>query len=190
MLKKCVTCKEDKDLSEFHKNKNEKDGLYTQCKYCVQKRDKKYRQKNRESILKQKKEYYQKVKVLISEHRKSKEYRDIINIKKKQRKETDPLYKMKCTISNLIYNSIKNKKFTKKSKSFEILGCSYEHFREHIENQFTDGMSWENAGEWHYDHIYPVSLAKTEEELIKLNHYTNFQPLWAKDNLSKSNKII
>ena len=51
-------------------------------------------------------------------------------------------------------------------------------------------MSWENRQEWHLDHIYPVSLAKSEEELIRLNHYTNFQPLWAKDNLQKGNKII
>jgi hypothetical protein len=49
-------------------------------------------------------------------------------------------------------------------------------------------MSWENQGEWHLDHIMPISLAKTEEEVIKLNHYTNFQPLWAEDNVRKSNK--
>ena len=51
-------------------------------------------------------------------------------------------------------------------------------------------MNWENAGKWHLDHIYPVSLAKDEEELLKLNHYTNFQPLWAVDNIKKGNKII
>ena len=51
-------------------------------------------------------------------------------------------------------------------------------------------MNWENQGEWHLDHIYPVSLAKDEQELIKLNHYTNFQPLWAADNLLKGNKVI
>ena len=51
-------------------------------------------------------------------------------------------------------------------------------------------MSWNNAGEWHYDHIYPISLAKTQEEIIKLNHYTNFQPLWAKENISKGNRVI
>ena len=49
-------------------------------------------------------------------------------------------------------------------------------------------MTFENHGEWHLDHIKPISLAKSEEEIIELNHYTNFQPLWAKDNLSKSNK--
>jgi len=51
-------------------------------------------------------------------------------------------------------------------------------------------MTWENQGLWHMDHIYPVSRATDEEHLIKLNHYTNFQPLWAEDNIKKSNKII
>ena len=59
-----------------------------------------------------------------------------------------------------------------------------------IETKFKKGMSFENHGEWHLDHIYPISLAKSEEEVIKLNHYTNFQPLWSEDNLRKSNKIV
>ena len=49
-------------------------------------------------------------------------------------------------------------------------------------------MRWDNHGEWHMDHIKPISLAKTENEILELNHYTNFQPLWANENLSKSNK--
>lgn len=87
------------------------------------------------------------------------------------------------SIRYLIYISIKKQGYTKRSRTYKILGCTYEEFKIHLENQFTDGMTWENQGEWHLDHIYPVSLAKNEEELIKLNHYTNFQPLWAEDNL-------
>jgi hypothetical protein len=70
-----------------------------------------------------------------------------------------------------------------------MLGCDYDFFKAYIERQFKQGMTWENHGKWHFDHIIPVSSAKNEEELIKLNHYTNFQPLWAEENLSKSNKI-
>ena len=58
----------------------------------------------------------------------------------------------------------------------------------HLSNMFLDGMSFDNYGEWHIDHIVPLVTAKTEEEVIKLNHYTNLQPLWAKDNLSKGGK--
>jgi len=85
--------------------------------------------------------------------------------------------------------SIRNKGYTKKSKTYEILGCTFEEFKLHIESQFTNKMSWDNRSEWHLDHIIPISSAKTEEEVIKLNHYTNFQPLWAIDNLRKGNKI-
>jgi len=59
----------------------------------------------------------------------------------------------------------------------------------YIEKQFTKGMSWKNHGEWHIDHIIPLSSAKTEKELYELCHYTNLQPLWKTDNLSKNNKI-
>lgn len=79
--------------------------------------------------------------------------------------------------------------YTKKSKTQEILGCSYEEFKIHIESQFIEGMTWKNHGEWHLDHKIPVSWGKTEDEIIKLNHYTNFQPLWACDNLSKKNRF-
>lgn len=79
--------------------------------------------------------------------------------------------------------------YSKTSKTYKILGCSYEEFKQYLESQFTNGMTWENAGEWHLDHIYPVSLATDEEHLIKLNHYTNFQPMWAEDNLKKGNRI-
>jgi hypothetical protein len=108
----------------------------------------------------------------------------------KQRKKIDPLFKLRTNISSLIFCSIKRQGYLKKSKTYKYLGCTFDEFKIHIEKQFTKGMNWENQGQWHLDHIYPVSLAKDEEELIRLNHYTNFQPLWALDNIRKSNKII
>ena len=79
---------------------------------------------------------------------------------------------------------------TKKNKTFEIVGCTPIELKEHLEKQFVSGMTWENRNLWHIDHIIPLSSAKTEEELYKLCHYTNLQPLWAEENLKKSNKII
>jgi hypothetical protein len=153
---------------------------------------KQYRKENKEYINKYGKQYYEKNKGKIKKwHEENKEKRNEYARKyNKQRKQTDSLFKLRNNIGSLICHSMKNKGYTKRSKTFEILGCSYEEFKLHIEKQFKDGMSWENTGQWHYDHIYPVSLAKDEEELIKLNHYTNFQPLWAIDNLKKGNKII
>lgn len=83
----------------------------------------------------------------------------------------------------------------KYGKSYEDrLGCTLQEFKTHIEKQFKEGMSWENYGfkTWHIDHIQPMSsfdLTK-ESELLACCHYTNMQPLWASDNLSKGNKII
>tara|TARA_R110000765_G_scaffold303848_3_gene397841 strand:+ start:919 stop:1614 length:696 start_codon:yes stop_codon:yes gene_type:complete len=71
------------------------------------------------------------------------------------------------------------------------LKCSDLTFKAHIENQFTEGMDWCNHGlkGWHFDHHEPISRAKTYEDMIRLSHYTNFKPLWAKDNIAKSNKF-
>ena len=109
----------------------------------------------------------------------------------KSKKEKSPLYKLSCDIKTLIVSKFRNGNFTKKTRTYEILGCSYEDFKIYIENLFKEGMSWDNRGKtgWHLDHIIPTSIAKTEEELIKLNYYTNFQPLWAIDNLKKGNKF-
>lgn len=110
---------------------------------------------------------------------------------KKRRKE-DQIYKFKCNIRILISGSFKRGKnqFRKDAKTEIILGCTIEEFMTYIESKFKIGMTIENHGEWHLDHIIPLASAKSEEEVIKLNHYTNFQPLLAKDNLSKGSKII
>lgn len=206
-MKKCTKCKEEKDLSEFNKDKKNKDGHCSQCKKCRSKLRKEYdkqysknnkekykewREKNKEYL----KEYFKEYRKINIEKKKeydkqyNKNNREKINEYRKNKIQTNPLFKLRKTISNSILQSIKNKGFTKRSQTYKILGCTYEEFKIYLENQFTKGMSWENQGEWHLDHIYPVSLAKDEEELIKLNHYTNFQPLWAEDNLKKSNKLI
>ena len=89
-------------------------------------------------------------------------------------------------------NYLKSNNITKKNKTFDIVGCTPEFLKEHLENKFKEGMSWENHDlyGWHIDHIIPLSSAKTEEEIYKLCHYSNLQPLWAGDNLSKGNKVF
>jgi hypothetical protein len=115
----------------------------------------------------------------------------------KLRIETDNLYKFIRSIRSLIFISVTKNGYTKKSKTSTILGCSFEEFKIYIESKFEDWMDWENHGKctgsynetWHLDHIVPISSAKNESEVIKLNHYTNFQPICSKRNLEKSNKI-
>ena len=86
--------------------------------------------------------------------------------------------------------TITNGGYFKKSKTQEILGIDWIGLKEHFERQFTKGMNWENRDRWHIDHIIPLATAQSEDDIIRLNHYTNLQPLWAADNLSKGSKIL
>jgi len=80
----------------------------------------------------------------------------------------------------------------KSASSLKLLGCDIEFFKKHLQKQFTEGMSWDNYGDWHIDHIIPCDSfdLTIPEEQAKCFHYTNCQPLWAKDNIIKGNKIL
>jgi hypothetical protein len=93
----------------------------------------------------------------------------------RRKKLSTELHKLYRRIKSLIYNSYKNKNFSKTSRSFEILGCSWQEFKEYLENNPYD-FKIEDEG-LDLDHVVPISSAKTEEDIIKLNHYTNFQLL-------------
>lgn len=117
----------------------------------------------------------------------------------KNKRNNDPLFKLRYDIRESIRRSFKNKKFRKNSPTQQILGCDNDSFRKHIESQFESWMNWNNRGGrvvtqpnqyWDIDHIIPISSAKTEEDLIKLNHYTNLRPLCSYVNrYIKRNKI-
>lgn len=125
------------------------------------------------------KEYYLKNKEkILKQH----------SVRRRERKLEDPLYKLKLSIHRRIYKTIYDKNLSKNKTTQAILGCTYDEFYKYLESKFIDNMSWINYGKWHLDHIKPISLAKDEDELYSLNHYTNFQPLWGSDNLKKSNK--
>lgn len=78
----------------------------------------------------------------------------------------------------------------KPSSAIQLLGCEFAVFKQHLESQFTEGMSWENYGAWELDHIHPVAVADTPEKVRMLFHYTNIQPLWSIDNKRKQDKIL
>jgi hypothetical protein len=219
-MKKCNKCNEEKSFSEFYKHKRYKYGLGSQCKNCIKKykdnnknkikeTSKLYYKNNREKILQYSKSYIlknrEKIKIYKEKNKeKIKETSKIYKEKNKEKilkyrreyesikKKENTTYKFKHNVRTLIGGCFKrnNNDYKKNAKTEQILGCTIEEFRSYISLQFKTGMSFENHGEWHLDHIYPISLATTEEEVIKLNHYSNFQPLWAKDNLIKGNKIV
>lgn len=95
--------------------------------------------------------------------------------------------RMKNSLRYRIYIYVKIGKYRKNTKTEDILGCEWNTIKKHLESQFTYGMSWDNYGYtgWHIDHIIPLATAKNQEELDKLFHYKNLQPLWAGDNMRK-----
>lgn len=120
----------------------------------------------------------------------NKEYqRKKLNNYNKKRRDTDPVYKLKCSLLNRIKSAFKTQGYKKNSRTQVLLGASYEEVSLHIEAQFRDGMTWKNhgkeIGKWNFDHIIPLASAVTEDQLIALFHYTNIQPLWWKENMSK-----
>ena len=193
----CPKCNELLPVSKFSVRKRTSTGLDAYCKKCKSENDREYRNnpKYRLKILEDKKKYYsslkddkEKYELVLKRQReirdRKKEYQSVMN---------NPLRRCKSSIRRLIYSSLKVRNIYKSKlcmKTEEILGCSFEHFKKHIENQFVGDMSWDNRGEWHIDHIVPLSMANTVDELLKLSHYTNLQPLSAKDNLIKSNVIL
>jgi hypothetical protein len=108
-----------------------------------------------------------------------------------QKRKTDPVFKLQTLLRTRLLKALKSN--YKKGSAVEMLGCSIEEFKEYLESKFTKGMSWDNHGTngWHIDHIIPLSRVDLQNisELKKVCHYTNMQPLWAVDNLKKSNRI-
>lgn len=211
--KKCNKCRETKCITEFNKNGKY---YYSMCKVCKkqyrtenyeresnlrrkryeinkdkineQKREyrkkdvyKQYRLNNREKYSELNKEYYQNNKNKINKQK-------LEYIKNKYK--TNHLFRLSQTIRSSIRFSFKKNGYTKNNRTYEILGCSFEEFKLHLESKFESWMTWDNYGlyngtincGWDIDHIIPSSSAKNEDDIIKLNHYTNLQPLCSKVN--------
>ena len=217
-MKTCTKCNQSKNTEDFSRDKNRPDGLYPQCRICKSGADKQYYTQNKKKIINSvksyyennkdlKKEYYEENKEKISEYNKEykklkkdkikeynrlykQQYREKRNQLRLDRKKSDPIYKLCDNIRSRIAKCIKKNGYTKNAHLSTIIGCSFEDLKIHIESKFKDEMRWDNHGTyWHLDHIIPLDQAKTEEDVYRLNHYTNLQPLKIEDNLQKSNKF-
>lgn len=107
-----------------------------------------------------------------------------------RRIETDPIYKVPMILRSRLNSALKSN--SKSLKTLEYLGCSIDEFKKYFESKFSKGMSWDNHGEWHIDHIIPLSSFNLacEDEIRRACNYLNLQPLWAADNYKKSNKLL
>lgn len=161
--KKCCTCQEWKPLEKYNKSKSQWDKLRNDCKDCLVK----YRKKNRRKI------------------------QDNMNKYEKKRKKEDPEFKLIKTLRSRLGNAMKRKNTEKSKSTLELTGCNLSFLKGYLESKFEEGMTWENHGKWHVDHIKPCCSFdfSKEEEQKKCFHYTNLQPLWAEENLVKSGKV-
>jgi hypothetical protein len=220
MEKKCTKCGVVKSLDEFFNDKSKKDGKQSRCKDCdkeykennkeynktsrkyyennkekIKNANKKYREKNKEKIKNANKKYKEKNKEKIKNA--NKKYREKNKEKKreylkkylKERRKTDFLFRLRGNISANIKESLNKKGYTKRNKTYNILKCEFNFFMKWINGIASNGHTY-GIGELHLDHVIPISLAETEDEVILLNHYSNYQLLSADENVSKGNRYV
>lgn len=185
-LKTCRKCKETKHLDAFYNSKKSycTDGKLRRCKSCC----KEFHRYHNMTL-----EQKETKKLIAKECR----YTNLsIEQKRLKWRTTQNKYlskhpdrRIKSNLRSRLHQVIigRNKTYS----AVKDLGCSWEHFKEHIQSKFTEGMTWDNYGEWHIDHIFPLAKVNiaNPEELKTAIHYTNLQPLWALDNILKSDKI-
>jgi len=179
--KKCNKCNIIKDIEYFYKRDSSKDGYRNECKSCLSKRKKERYKINKKEIAIKRKIYYYKnqEKTLLQKSKYGKDNREKINKYRRyyinKRKSEDILFTLKCRIRGNILKALKNKGYSKKSKAHEILGCSFIKFEKHLNNNLYGFKTGDLNLD--LDHIIPLSNVNSEESIIELSHYTNYQLL-------------
>ena len=174
--------------------KNKKDNS-TYSKDKIKEQQQQYRDDNKDKVAELSKVYHKNHRAELLEYKKEykKNNKEKINEYYKYKKLTDPLFKISGNMRSIIRGAFRNNGYTKTSKSHEILGCSFEELKKHLESQFEPWMSWDNYAlydgnlntGWDVDHIEPLNpkgIERTEEDIIRLNHYTNLRPLCSYTN--------
>ena len=202
--KRCSSCKEYNILTTFTKSKERWDGLSAKCMTCKRALYKKYYQKNKGKLSQYYKIYFQKNREncvatrkkwrkenpeKVSNIRKRYQRKRSLNgksrIYKKNRYHNDLKFRLRANLRSRLWCALKAQGVKKTTATMKLCGCSLEKLKQHIENQFYDGMSWEKKN-FHIDHMEPCALfnLEDEEEQRKCFHYTNLKPEWPSQNMS------
>jgi hypothetical protein len=162
--------------------------------------NKKYLIKNKERLTEYHKEWSKENRDRLNEYHKEWREKNIDKHREKKRnyqkrkRHTDPIYKLISNFRTAIYIVLKENKLDKYSNYFNMVGYSAEQLKEHLEKRFKDDMSWENYGEWHIDHIKPISSfvfeSVDDKEFKECWSLNNLQPMWGVENIKKSNKLL
>ncbi len=196
---RCKTCTKQYALDNKNRIKEYKKTYRLENKDFITENDKKYYLDNKEVIREKQKDYYSENREIIRCVQKNyrDNNRDILTIKNreytkkyKDSKKGNILWELSSRIRTSFGNSFRDNGYSKNSKTEIILGCSFEEFKIYLESNFETWMTWDNKGlyngelnyGWDIDHIIPLDSAETEDDIIKLNHYTNLQPLCSYTN--------
>lgn len=213
MEKECYICDTTKKIEDFYKNqtrcksctkeyarknkqriKEYKKEYREKNKERINEKDRKYYLDNKERLNERNNEYYHNNKEMVREiQRKYREKnKDILSTKNPEyskkyynKNKNNEMFLLIKRCRSMIGNSLRMNGYYKTQKTEEILGCSFDEFKSHLESKFEDWMNWDNRGlfngevnyGWDIDHIIPLDTATSEEDIINLNHYTNLQPL-------------
>lgn len=208
ILKRCCTCRQQKCVSQFGVDRNTKDLLKKRCKACHNADNARYRKENPETSrasclnwqranpdkVRAKRERFLASKPVGWEAERQRAYvqrnPEAVIATRKASKEKNKIH---YSVSSRLRGWLNGRK-PSKTKTFEILGYTQAELRAHLEKQFQPGMSWQNYGEWHVDHIQPLSYFKVESIHDPVIRYawalSNLRPLWAKENRQKSAKLL
>jgi hypothetical protein len=171
--KVCTRCDTEKPVSEFGPMVTAADGRKPHCKQCHAGIQLEYVDVNREEV-------NARYRANNAKH----------TARNRKRRVEDPAFRIRCNLSGRVSSALKTAGTRKSENTKELVGCSIEDLKAHLESKFTEGMTWENYGEWHMDHIKPCvtfNLVEVEEQR-KCFNWTNLQPLWALDNIRKSSR--
>lgn len=198
----CKKCNNVSKLNYYYRNREKILELQKTDDYRKKKRNHyhenkdlvlKYLLLNRERVKKHRQKYYlkNKEKILLKSKLYHKINRSQVNTKAREKLKNNVKFRLIKRLRNRLTCFLKYKGIRKNYKFFQYIGCSIEELKIHLEKQFKPGMTWDNYGYygWHIDHIIPLNSASTIEKLSELCHYTNLQPLWAKENISKKDRI-
>jgi hypothetical protein len=166
-----MTKKERKEYNKeyYKKNKNKDTDIKLET-------SREWKRKNKDKVATQSKKYRES-------------YKKRRNRLERKRRKADFLYRLINNSRRRVNFLLRSKSLSKNKSTEHIIGCSYSEYKKHLEKGFIEGMTWDNYGEWHIDHIIPLASARNEGEIYELLNYKNTQPLWAIDNLIKGDRM-
>lgn len=196
-MKQCRKCSQVLSLTEYHLKKDSYDGLRQECKQCrsIERKNRYMLNKDHEKAVCKEYSLNNKEKVALKNKLWSQSNKSYIALREKNRRHKDINYRLIGNLRKRLNHALN--KNQKTGSAINELGCSIDELKQHLQSQFEPWMNWENYGKydsirktWNIDHVVPLAnFDLTQSDQLSLaSHYTNLQPMLAKDNFSKGSR--